>query len=33
MDRYLRVYFGVPAVRIALNNDTAFSALGVELQT
>lgn len=32
MDRYLRVYFGVPAVRIALEDRDVFSSLGVEVQ-
>ena len=33
MDRYLRVYFGVPAVRAALESNGAFPSLGVEVQS
>jgi putative zinc finger/helix-turn-helix YgiT family protein len=33
MDRYLRVYFGVPAVRVALESNDAFSSLGAEVQS
>jgi putative zinc finger/helix-turn-helix YgiT family protein len=33
MDRYLRVYFGVPAVRVALESHDAFPSLGVEVQS
>jgi putative zinc finger/helix-turn-helix YgiT family protein len=33
MDRYLRVYFGVPAVRVALESNDAFPSLGVEVQS
>jgi transcriptional regulator with XRE-family HTH domain len=33
MDRYLRVYFGVPAVRSALESRNAIPTLGVELRT
>lgn len=33
MDRYLRVYFGVPAVRAALEGDDAPACLGVEVRS
>ena len=33
MDRYLRIYFGVPAVRVALESNDAFPSLGVEVQS
>jgi putative zinc finger/helix-turn-helix YgiT family protein len=33
MDRYLRVYFGVPAVRSVLESRDAIPTLGVELRT
>ena len=33
MDRYLRVYFGVPAVRVALESNDVFPSLGVEVQS
>ena len=33
MDRYLRVFFGVPAVRVALESNDAFPSLGVEVQS
>ena len=33
MDRCLRVYFGVPAVRVALESNDAFPSLGVEVQS
>lgn len=33
MDRYLRVYFGVPAVRAALVKEMAMPALGMQVKT
>jgi putative zinc finger/helix-turn-helix YgiT family protein len=33
MDRYLRVYFGVPAVRAALVDQPAVSRLGINVET
>ena len=33
MDRYLRVYFGVPAVRAALLKESAVPALGIHVET
>jgi putative zinc finger/helix-turn-helix YgiT family protein len=32
MDRYLRVYFGIPAVRTALAQPSALSALGTHVE-
>lgn len=32
MDRYLRVYFGVPAVRVVLEDNDVFPSLGLEVQ-
>ena len=33
MDRYLRVYFGVPAARAALVQQSGTSHLGVHVET
>ena len=33
MDRYLRVYFGVPAVRVALESNDVFPSLGLEVRS
>ena len=33
MDRYLRVYFGVPAARIALVKETSVPSLGMHVET
>jgi putative zinc finger/helix-turn-helix YgiT family protein len=33
MDRYLRVYFGVPAVRAALGKETSIPSLGMHVET
>ena len=33
MDRYLRVFFGAPALRVALESNDAFPSLGVEVQS
>lgn len=33
MDRYLRVYFGVPAARTALINETSVPSLGMHVET
>jgi DNA-binding XRE family transcriptional regulator len=33
LDRCLRVYFGVPAVRVALDSNDAFPSRGVEVQS
>ena len=33
MDRYLRVYFGVPAARTALVNETTVPSLGIHVET
>jgi hypothetical protein len=33
MDRYLRLYFGVPAARAALVNQVGMSSLGVDIRT
>ncbi len=32
MDRYLRVYFGVPAARAALTQETSIPSLGTHVE-